>query len=146
MSGNGRRACFSRCALLVEHVSRCCCAMHNANPRAESFNTEPAAAPAHVVDSTFGNLLTALAGNNAFNDASPLWRAGFKTVKQVVYASKAALVCAGLSVEVANSLVQGRPCVPPTGYSVDLPVNQALSTAPEPSRPDQPALAFTTRG
>ena len=120
--------------------------MHYAYPWAESSNTEPAAAPAHVVDSTFGNLLTALAGNNAVNDALNLWPAGFKTVKKVVYAGKDALVRAGLSVEVADSLVQGRPCVPPTGYSVDLPVNQALSTAPEPSRPDQPALVFTTRG
>ena len=123
--------------------------MHNADPWAESVNTDPLATPNlpnFAVDSSFGDLLTTLAGNNAVDEALPLWRAGFKTLKQAIDAGKPALVRAGLSVEVADAIVRGHPCVAPTRNSVDLPVDQELSTAPEPSRPDHPALAFTTRG
>ena len=149
MPGHGRRACFSRCALLVEHLGRCCCAMHNADPWPESINTDPLAKPESpnlAVDSSFGDLLIVLAGNNAIDEALPLWRADFKTLRQAIDAGKPALMRAGLSVEVADAIVRRHPCVAPTGNSVDLPADQELSTAPEPSRPDHPALAFTTRG
>ena len=149
LPGHGRRACFSRCALLVEHLGRCCCAMHNADPWAESVNTDPLATqetPNLAEDSSFGDLLTALAGNSAVNDALPLWRAGFKTLTMTVDAGKPALVRAGLSVQVADAIFRGHPSVAPTGSSVDLPVGRGVDTSPDPSRPDHPALAFTTRG
>ena len=75
LPGHGRRACFSRCALLVEHLGRCCCAMHTADPWAEPVNTDPMATtqtPGLAEDCNFGDLLTALAGNNAVEHALPL--------------------------------------------------------------------------
>ena len=43
LPGHGRRACFSRCALPVEHLGRCCCARRYADPWAEPVNTDPLA-------------------------------------------------------------------------------------------------------
>ena len=149
LPGHGRKACFSRCALPVEHVGRCCCALHDADPWAEPVNTDPLASPNTpnlAVDSSFGDLLTALAANNAVDQALPLWRAGFKTLKQAVDAGKTALVRAGLPLEVASALVLGMPSVAPTGESFDYPDEGGSASAPEPSRPDHPALAFTARG
>ena len=149
LPGHGRRACFSRCALLVEHLGRCCCAMHNADPWAEPVNTDPMATtqtPSLAEDSNFGDLLTALAGNNAVEHALPLWRAGFKTLKMAIDAGKPALMREGLSASVAGAIVRGHPCVAGPADSADIPVGPGTGTGPAPSRPDHPTLAYTSRG
>ena len=53
---------------------------------------------------------------------------------------------ADLSVQVADAIIRGHPSVAPTGSSVDLPVSRGADTAPDPPRPDHPALAFTSKG
>ena len=81
--------------------------MHNADPWAEPINTDPMATmqtPGLAEDSNFGDLLTALAGNNAVEHALPLWRAGFKTLKMAIDAGKAALMREGLSASVASAI------------------------------------------
>jgi len=123
--------------------------MHNADPWAEPVNTDPMATtqtPGLAEDSNFGDLLTALAGNNAVEHALPLWRAGFKTLKMAIDAGKPALMREGLSASVAGAIVRGHPCVAGPADSADIPVGPGTGTGPAPSRPDHPTLAYTSRG